>query len=53
LIEAIEIAEKSAILKEILGERIFNFLIQNKKLEWEMFRAKITPFELERYLPIL
>ena len=53
LIEAIEIAEKSDLLKKTLGEKIFNFIIQNKKLEWDMYRVKITSFELERYLPIL
>ena len=53
LIEAIEIAKKSDLLKKILGEKIFNFIIQNKKLEWDMYRVKITSFELERYLPIL
>ncbi len=53
LIEAIEIAEKSELLRKILGEKIFNFIIQNKKLEWDMYRVQITSFELERYLPIL
>lgn len=53
LIEAIELAEKSEILKEALGEHIFNELIQSKKVEWDDYRIRIQPYELEKYLPIL
>lgn len=53
LIEAIEYAEKSAILKETLGEHIFTNLIESKKKEWDDYRIRIFPYELERYLPIL
>ncbi len=53
LIEAIEIAEKSDLLKEALGEHVFNELITSKKIEWDDYRIRIHPYELERYLPIL
>ncbi len=53
LIEAIEIAEKSELLREALGEHIFNELITSKKIEWDDYRIRIHPYELERYLPIL
>jgi glutamine synthetase len=53
LIEAIELAEKSEILKEALGEHIFNELILSKKVEWDDYRIRIQPYELERYLPII
>lgn len=53
LIEAIEYAEKSELLKETLGEHIFNNLIESKKKEWDDYRIRIFPYELERYLPIL
>ncbi len=53
LIESIEIAEKSELLKEALGDHIFNELIASKKVEWDDYRIKIHPYEIERYLPIL
>ncbi len=51
--EAIVIAEKSELLKEALGDHIFNALIANKKIEWDNYRSHVTDYELERYLPIL
>jgi glutamine synthetase len=53
LIEAIEIAEKSDILKETLGEHIFNELIMSKRTEWDNYRINIFPYELDTYLPML
>jgi glutamine synthetase len=53
LIEAIEYAEKSELLKEALGEHVFNELIMSKKVEWDNYRIKVFPYEHETYLPIL
>jgi len=53
LIEAIEYAEKSDLLRETLGEHIFTNLIESKKKEWDDYRIRIFPYEIERYLPIL
>jgi glutamine synthetase len=52
LIEAIEIAEKSEVLKEAVGEHIFEQLIKSKKIEWDDYRIRVQPYEVERYLPI-
>ena len=51
--EAIKVSEKSALVKEALGEHVFQKFITNKKIEWENYRAQVTSYELERYLPIL
>lgn len=51
LIEAIEIAEKSTLLEEALGEHIFHQLIESKKVEWDDYRIRVQPYEIERYLP--
>lgn len=53
LIEAIEIAEKSELLKETLGEHIFNNLIMSKKIEWDEYRKRVHEYEITTYLPIL
>ena len=53
LIEAIDYAEKSDLLRETLGDHIFEQLIASKKIEWDDYRTKVFPYELERYLPVL
>ncbi len=53
LIEAIEVTEKSLLVKKALGEPIFGKLIENKKIEWNNYRAQVTSYELEKYLSIL
>ncbi|MBS1232776.1 MAG: glnA [Nitrospirae bacterium] len=50
---AIEYAESSELLRETLGDHIFEQFIMSKKVEWDDYRIKIHPFEIERYLPIL
>ena len=53
LFEAIELTEKSEVVKKALGEHVFNSFIANKKVEWDRYRTQITDYELKRYLPIL
>lgn len=53
LIEAIEVAEQSELLYEALGEHIFTQLITSKKKEWDEYRIRIHPYEIEKYLPVL
>jgi glutamine synthetase len=51
--EAVQEVEKSALIKETLGDHIFNKFIENKKIEWDRYRMHVSAFEIERYLPIL
>ncbi len=53
LLEAIQLAEKSDLVREALGDHVFNIFIQNKKIEWDRYRAHVTDYEIKRYLPIL
>ena len=53
LLEAILLAEKSELVRKSLGEHVFEAFIQNKKIEWENYRAQVTEYELKKYLPIL
>jgi len=53
LYEAIELAEKSELVRHTLGEAMFTKFIENKKIEWEDYRAQVTGWELDRYLPVL
>jgi len=53
LLEAIMLTEKSEVVRQALGDHVFDAFIQNKKIEWDQYRTQITDFELKRYLPIL
>jgi glutamine synthetase len=53
LYEAIELASESKVLRDTLGDHVHEFLIRNKREEWDSYKSYVTPYELERYLPIL
>jgi len=51
--EAIERFEASDLMRQTLGDHVHDTLIANKKLEWAEYRSQVTPFEIDRYLPML
>jgi glutamine synthetase len=51
--DAIRLAADSDVLREALGEHVHEFLIRNKRQEWDAYKSYVTPYETERYLPIL
>ena len=51
--EAIALTEKSDLVREALGDHIFNKFIENKKIEWDQYRMHVSSYELGKYLPIL
>ena len=53
LYAAIIETEKSTMVKEVLGDHIFNKFIENKRIEWDTYRTHVSQFEIEKYLPIL
>jgi len=53
LLEAIQLTEKSELVRKALGDHVFNAFIKNKKIEWDHYRTQVTEYELKRYLPIL
>ncbi|MFZ5800794.1 MAG: glutamine synthetase family protein [Candidatus Omnitrophota bacterium] len=53
LLEAIKLTEESVLVKKALGEKVFNHFIRNKKMEWDEYKAQVTGYELQKYLPIL
>ena len=44
---------RSSVMKEALGGYIFEKLIEIQGKQWEAYRTQVTPWEVERYLPIL
>jgi len=53
LLEAIQLTEKSELVRKALGDHVFDAFIANKKIEWDQYRTQVTEYELKKYLPIL
>ncbi|MCX6385179.1 MAG: glutamine synthetase family protein [Solirubrobacterales bacterium] len=51
--EAIELTAESELVLRTLGEHMFNRFVEIKRQEWDEYRVQVTPWELERYLPVL
>jgi glutamine synthetase len=47
---ATSLMERSELVAETLGEQVFNYVLLNKRQEWQQYRAQVTPFELETNL---
>ncbi|MBU6242630.1 MAG: glutamine synthetase, partial [Acidobacteria bacterium] len=51
--EAIRAMEKSELVRETLGEHVFEYFLRNKRAEWAEYRRQVSAYELDRYLPVL
>jgi glutamine synthetase len=51
--EAVDTMEGSKLLHETLGAHLVEWFLRNKRAEWGAFAESVTPFELDRYLPLL
>lgn len=51
--EALGEMESSELLASTLGDHVFEWFIRNKQAEWAGYKAHVTQFELDRYLPLL
>ncbi|MFY9368392.1 MAG: glutamine synthetase, partial [Desulfomonilia bacterium] len=53
LFEAIQEVSKSELVREALGDHIFEKFLENKKKEWDAFRTHVSKYEIDTYLPLL
>ena len=53
LYAAILATEKSELVREVLGDHVFNKFIENKRIEWDAYRTHVSQYELNKYLPNL
>lgn len=51
--EAIRIMEGSELVREALGDQVFEWFLRNKHAEWSSYHQRVTPFEISEYLPLL
>jgi len=51
--EAIIAMETSSLVREALGEDVFEYVLRNKRAEWADYCRQVSAYELNRYLPVL
>jgi len=47
---ALDVMEDSDLVRNALGEHIFEWFLRNKRAEWAAYRTHVSSFELQRYL---
>ncbi|HEX6513547.1 MAG TPA: glutamine synthetase, partial [Chloroflexota bacterium] len=50
--EALDELERDEVVRHALGDHVYDRFIEAKRAEWNEYRIQISPWELERYLPI-
>ena len=53
LSEALKVMEQSDLVRETLGEHIFEWFLRNKRVEWRGYKTHVSTYELDRYLRAL
>lgn len=53
LAEALHAMEQSEMVREALGEHIFEWFLRNKRREWMDYKTHVSQFEIDRYLGTL
>lgn len=53
LLESVQRFEKSDLCKRLLGDKMFEYLIQLGKFEWDHYNNHISNYEVHRYLDLV
>jgi len=50
LADSLRVMESSDLVRDALGEHIFEWFLRNKRREWRDYKTHVSRFELDRYL---
>ncbi|BAF58913.1 hypothetical protein PTH_0732 [Pelotomaculum thermopropionicum SI] len=50
LMEALEELSKNEVIKSVLGEHIYRKFVEAKRHEWNSYRVRVHPWEVNEYL---
>ena len=53
LADAIHAMEESDLMREALGDHVYEWFLRNKRREWSRYEQHVSRYELEAYLPVL
>jgi len=48
--EALDYLEKDRVVRDALGEHIYERYVDAKRGEWEEYIERVSPWEVERYM---
>jgi glutamine synthetase len=48
--EALDLLKKSRLMREVLGEHVFEHFVAAKEQEWQDYNAQVHDWEIDRYL---
>ncbi len=51
--EAIQATENSELVRETLGDHVFETLLANKRVEWDAYRIHVSEYEIDKYMSML
>lgn len=51
--DAVGLFERSQLMRDILGTHIHDFLVREKRREWNEYVGQVSTWEIERYLEVL
>lgn len=52
LAEALDALEADEVIKEALGPHVCTHFISGKRIEWDVYRSQVHPWEIEQYLGV-
>jgi glutamine synthetase len=50
LAEALDEMERDDVVREALGQHVFDWFLEAKRQEWDEYRKQVTQWEIDRYL---
>jgi glutamine synthetase len=53
LFEALRELERDEVLRDTLGEHLYEAFMRAKTTEWDQYRTQVTPWEIDQYLTLL
>ncbi len=53
LAEALDMMERSELVRKALGDHVVDWFVRNRRKEWDRYQQHVSRYELETYLPIL
>lgn len=53
LSDALDALETDSIIKDALGEHVYNYFMRLGRAEWDVYRTQVHQWELDRYLNII
>jgi len=51
--EALDALAEDEVIKAALGEHVFTHFMEAKRIEWDVYRKQVHPWELEQYISVL